>query len=342
MLYATTRNNRDTFTAYHALTENRAADGGHYVPFRMPVFSPEEIETLAEKPFNQTVADILNLLFQTQLSKWDVDFAAGRYPVRMVSMNHRITVAESWHNLDWEFSRMVQNLTAQLRGTRDTEIAYSEWTAIAVRIAVLFATFGERMRQGTREKIDIAVPSGDFSMVMSAWYARAWGLPIGNIVCCCNENNNLWELIYHGVLRTDAVARPTTTPKCDLILPPHLERLIAACGEEAEMEYFQTCCREGRSYYPSDDALSKMRKGLHVSVVGQKRLQSTIPNAYATHGYVYGPYSALAYAGLLDYRAKTGESGHALILSEQGALCDDAFVASAMGKSIEDLHQLLQ
>ena len=41
MLYVTTRNNRDAYTARRALTENRGPDGGFFVPFREPVFTPE-------------------------------------------------------------------------------------------------------------------------------------------------------------------------------------------------------------------------------------------------------------------------------------------------------------
>ena len=46
MLYVTTRNNRDAYTAQRVLRENRGPDGGLYVPFREPVFSREEIDEL--------------------------------------------------------------------------------------------------------------------------------------------------------------------------------------------------------------------------------------------------------------------------------------------------------
>ena len=58
MLYITTRNARDTNTAYKALTENFAQDGGRYLPFYLLPYSSEEVALLKEKAFNQTVADI--------------------------------------------------------------------------------------------------------------------------------------------------------------------------------------------------------------------------------------------------------------------------------------------
>ena len=78
--------------------------------------------------------------------------------------------------------------------------------------------------------IDIAVPSGNLSQLMAAWYARKMGLPVGTIVCCCNENNGLWKLLHKGELRTDLLAQHTHTPDCDETVPADLERLIYALG----------------------------------------------------------------------------------------------------------------
>ena len=101
MLYVTTRNNRDAYTAQRVLRENRGPDGGLYVPFREPVFSREEIDALKEKSFHQCVAEVLNRLFNTKLTRWDVEFCVGRYPVRLVNLPQRIIAGECWHNPEW-------------------------------------------------------------------------------------------------------------------------------------------------------------------------------------------------------------------------------------------------
>ncbi len=80
MLYVTTRNNRDAYTAQRVLRENRGPDGGLYVPFREPVFSREEIDALKEKSFHQCVAEVLNRLFITKLTRWDVEFCVRQHP----------------------------------------------------------------------------------------------------------------------------------------------------------------------------------------------------------------------------------------------------------------------
>ena len=72
MLYVTTRNDQEVYTAQRALRECRGPDGGLYVPFRDPVFSKEDIAALREKSFNRCVADVLNVLFQTKLDRKSV------------------------------------------------------------------------------------------------------------------------------------------------------------------------------------------------------------------------------------------------------------------------------
>lgn len=340
MLYVTTRSNRDAYTAQRALRENRGPDGGLYVPFRAPVFSPEDIDALAEKSFNRCVAETLNVLFNTQLTGWDVDLCVGRTPVRLTKLNHRVLTGESWHNLESQFSCMVKNLAGRIR--TDQKSMSSDWTEVGVRIAVLFGICGELMRAEyvSREKpFDVSVASGDFSAPMSAWFARQWGLPIGNIVCCCNENNSLWELMRQGQLRTDAVSLHTATPDGDIVVPDGLERLIHSCGGPEEVERYVEVCRRGGTYYPSDVLLSELRKGIYVAVVSGRRMLTTIPSIYSTNGCLLSPYASLAYAGLLDYRSRTGESRYAVVLSEKGPVCDLETVAGALGIPPQELKR---
>lgn len=335
MLYVTTRSNQDAYTAQRILRENRASDGGMYLPFRAPSFSKEDIQKLGEKSFGQNVADILNLLFQTKLTSWDVTFCIGRNPVRLTPLRHRIQVAENWHNPQGDFSWLVQKLTQQLCGSAQQ----SGWAPIGIRIAVLFGLFGELKKQGI-DSADISVVSGDFSLPISVWYARQWGLPLRNIVCCCNENNSLWDLVCQGQMRTDAVSIPTMLPEADVTVPAELERLIHGCGGSREVELYLNICRSGSVYRPSEAVLNHLRQGLFVSVVSSERILDTIPGVYRTHRYLMSSYTALAYSGLLDYRAKTGETSHAVVISDRSASAEAETVAKALAVSEEEIKQI--
>lgn len=337
MLYITTRNTRDVFTAQRALRENRGPDGGMYLPFHSPEYTAEDLRKLADMPFGQRIAEVLNLMFQTKLTHWDVSFCIGRNPVRFVPLGHRIQVAELWHNPGWSYPQMVRELAEQLLSVRTCD---SGWMAIALRIAVLFGVYGELLKQGI-DNADISVLSGDFSAPISAYYARRWGLPIGNIVCCCNENSELWNLVCHGQMRTDATSIPTLLPEADAALPEHLERLIFEAGGVSEVERYLEACRRGAAYIPNDASLAKMREGLSVSVVSSQRIGQTIPSVFRTHNYVLAPGGALAYAGLMDYRAKTGQARNAVILADKSPILDADFTAAALGITREALVELV-
>ena len=63
MLYVTTRNTADAYTAYRALHEVFAPDGGYYVPFRLTAYSDEEISIIKTQTPGEIIAGILNVIF---------------------------------------------------------------------------------------------------------------------------------------------------------------------------------------------------------------------------------------------------------------------------------------
>ncbi len=342
MLYVTTRSNLDAFTANRALTESRGPDGGLYLPFHQPAFSADDISALPGKPFNTCLAEVLNRLFNQKLTPWDVEFAVGRYPVRIRPVGQRILMGECWHNPDRDIRHMVRGLSVLLG---NQEGKPSLWTEIALRIAIWFGLIADIQGKGLLKDadcVDISVVSGDFVSPISAWYARCWGLPIGNIVCSCNENCNVWDLIHQGVLRTDGVAVTTRTPEADVVVPQALEHLICGCGNSEEMGEYVEALRRGGSFFPSEQMQSRLSDRLYVSVIGERRMMETIPSVFATRRYLLSPYDALAYAGLLDYRAKTGENRLSLILSEKSPGRDLDTVAAAMGTTAEELAAYLE
>lgn len=339
MLYVTTRNRQATYTGQQAIGLLTGPEGGLFMPLEVTPYSWEELQALAAQSMNQRIATVLNRLFDTQLSSWDVDFAVGRHAVRVVPISQRIVIGESWHNPGWSYSHLVRSLTGILGGE-----STGPWLETGVRIAILVGIFGELIRRGLagpRNWVDVSVVAGEFSAPMSARYARELGLPIGNILLCFNDNSSVWDLLHHGELRTDVAGIPTETPEADVTLPAQLELLIgAACGPQ-EVERYLQACRSGAMYCPDGELLKAMQQGLYVSAVSGRRMRSTIPTVYGTSSYLLSPYTALAYAGLLDYRAQTGESRYGLVLAEHSPALDLQTVADALSITTEELTEYL-
>ena len=343
MLYITTRDKHNAYTVSRAIHEDRGPDGGFYLPFRMPRFEQEALATLQEKSFAQSVAEILNLFFSCGLTPWDVEFAVGRHPVKLSFLQQRISVAELWHNQKMDYSGLVQALTQKICGKPGIQTP-SSWVKIAIRIGVLFGIYGQMHHSGVMDigsLFDVALPTGDFSGAMACWYARQMGLPVGNIICSCNENSGVWDLLHLGEVRTDVSAVNTCIPESDIPLPEEVERLIcAALGVDETAEYCAIRNRGG-IYRLLPVTLDMLRKGMFAAVVSQSRLEAVIPSVYRTAEYIMNPYTALAYSGLADYRAKTGESRTALLLADKNPLSDAQVVTSAMNMSLQEVKEIL-
>ncbi|MBQ2785561.1 MAG: hypothetical protein IJF02_03565 [Oscillospiraceae bacterium] len=343
MLYVTTRDKYDASTTPKSLLGDRGADGGLYLPFRMPIFTEAELEEFVSGSFGQTVAHVLNLFFSCRLNGWDVEFCIGRYPVKVTDIKQRIFAAELWHNSQNSYSRLENALSEKVREAVCGD-ATTSWLRVAIRISVLFGVYGEMLRTGAVASgscFDVSVATGDFSCAMAVWYARQMGLPIANIICGCNENGAVWELLHHGEVHTDAAAVKTTTPDADVAIPVELERLICGALGQEEARRFCNVCAEGDIYAPKQGMLDTLRSGMFAAVISNERLAALIPNVFATTNYILGPYAALSYGGLLDYRTKNREGRPALLVVDKNPACDVEYTASAMGLTVSLLKEKL-
>ena len=332
MLYVSTREKYDAFTAHRTLTEDRTPDGGVYLPYRMPCFSTDEIRALKGKSFGQCAAEILNQFFAARLSAWDVEFCVGRYPVKIAAMSHRILIGETWRNLDGSYEKMECRLAAKICGCDAAEVKITSWLRIAIRIAVLFGVFSELMRSEAYDcgqRIDVAVNAGDFSLPMALWYGREMGLPIAAIICSCGETSGVWDLLHLGEFRGSKAAS-------------ELERLVYGTLGISEAKRFGQICEKGGEFTLLPAAAETLRSGMFAAVISRDRMSSVIPSVYRTNAYILDPDAAYGYGGLMDYRAKTGESKTALLLADSNPADQANTVAAAMQITAEELKRLLE
>lgn len=344
MLYLSTKNQYDTYTAYRAIHSDAAPDGGMYVPFRLPHLDADAVRSLSQKSTCANMAEILNLFFGTGITELDLEYVLGRNHTRLSTMAHRVIIGELWHNVQWNYENTVRAVSDTLRREGMGDLP-SDWVETAVRIASIFALYGQTVAEGVLEQgemLDIAVPVGDFSAPMAAWYARKMGLPIGVIICGCNENSALWDLMNLADMSTGDTVAETLTPLCDHQVPPGLPRLVFETLGLNEALRFDEVCKKGRHFAPAEDQFDLIKSGFFTAVSSISRIDSVIRNVNSTTGYVLSPYDALAYGALLDYRSKSGQGSTCLLISERCPICDDKTTAYALGISAEELATRLQ
>ena len=305
MLYVSTRERYDASTSIWTLKADHAADGGLYLPFKLPTFSAAEVAELKEQSFGQTVAQMLNLFFSADITGWDVEFAVGRHPLKIDSAGQKVMVAETWRNLDGSYEKMERHLAAIICKCSPLDVKVTSWLRIAIRIAVLFGIFGQLQRHDVTDPVDVAVNVGELDVAMAVWYGRKMGLPIANIICGCRDNDAIWELLHMGQMRTAGLEQP------------ELERLVHGTLGVNEAIRFSGIVSRGETYSLLPADASKLRNGMFAAVVSRERIDAAIPNVLSTSGYTMGLDVAVGYSGLMDYRARTGARTTALLLSDR-------------------------
>ena len=343
MLYLSTKSNFDTYTAYRTIHADTAPDGGLFLPFRLPKLDADELGAFGRRSYCGNLCYVLNLFFGCDLKEDALQYILGKHSARYSTMNHHVIIGELWHNVQWNFDSVIASLSCALR-REDREAPATQWVALAVRIAAVCGLYGMLLREGellSGEKLDVAVPTGDFSAPMAVWYARKMGLPIGTIIIGCNENSALWDLYNLGDIATGETVLETLTPLCDHNAPAGLTRFIYSCLGGDEAARFEQIRLSGRHYVPNEEDYEKLKEGIFVAVSSISRLDNVIRNVYSTVQYILSPYDALAYGALLDYRSKSGQGSPCLLLSERCPVCDDKTVAYALGISTKELVERL-
>lgn len=340
MLYVTTRSNVEVSTALRAMRENRAPDGGLYLPARIPALTAEEVRALLAKPTGDIAADILNRFFGTKLTGPQVETALGAELFGATAMSHRIVFWELWRRDGRRWADTLRSLAALIAQEPGAEAG--TWLRVAAKVALLFAAVAQLRgegRIGPEEKADLFVMSGDMIGLFAGWYAGQMGLPIGTVVCCCNENSGVWDLICRGQMKLDARRIDTGTPECDLAVQPGLELMLYASLGAEEAERFVRQTGQGGTYFLGPEQHRHFRQGLDACVVSSRRLGGVICNLYRTNGYVLCPYNALTYAGLMDYRSTKRRRSTALILSTKSPLDMAAQLAPLLGTDEDSLRR---
>lgn len=339
MLYATTRSKMDTFTAHRALHDDRSPDGGFFVPFRMPWFETDQLADLVKNGFSDTVSQIINLFFSGNITAWDIDCCIGKNPVKIIPASRRILLATLWNNPHGSYAYIETKLFERLCDGRP-QIQISNWAKIAIRIAVLFGIYG-LLRKAELETFDVSVTSGDFSTPIAVWYAKQMGLPVGMILCACNENSAPWDFIHRGELNTSLSKANSITTEMDVPLPENLERLIYSCFGIDEVKRFVEKKHCNGVYQIRPDMLAQLNVGLFVSVVGKDRIAPLINSVYRSNNQILDPYTAVSFGGLQDYRAKTGESCYTVILWDKSPMQFSATVEEATKLSEKEIQDYL-
>ncbi len=100
---------------------------------------------------------------------------------------------------------------------------------IAAQICTYFSAYcdlvtSEQIAAG--DKIEVCIPAGSLGNVLSAYYAKRMGLPIGTLLVAYNKNNAAVDFFRTGNFDAKRPILRTMSPSLDLLVPVNLERLL--------------------------------------------------------------------------------------------------------------------
>ena len=331
MLYITTLNDKDAYTAHRTLRSDCAPDTGEFVPFYLPAFEQEYIQSLAEKGTGQIVADVMNLFFSCGLTGWDVDFCIGKNPVKLKTMNHKIVISETWYNHEDKYKYIENALYARICPNNERAGKPTEWFRVAVRVAVMFATYSELLKQNvvTADQLfDVAVPVGDFTAPISAFYAGKMGLPVGTTVCSCDDSNNIWDLVQRGEVNPGVCT-----------YQKGIERLLQGLYGCDEVHRYRQSYETGAGYHFEEEDFSKLDGLVFAAVIGKDRIPSVINSMFKTSDYLIDECTAYAYAGLQDFRTRIANGRPGLLFALNNPALSFEQISAATGVSKDQLKK---
>jgi threonine synthase len=101
------------------------------------------------------------------------------------------------------------------------------WARVAAQVVYYFkGYFAASAKNGQR--VDFAVPSGNFGNILAGHVARRMGLPIGRLILATNENDVLDEFFRTGRYRPrgSQETHATSSPSMDIAKASNFERFI--------------------------------------------------------------------------------------------------------------------
>jgi len=110
------------------------------------------------------------------------------------------------------------------------------WARLLAQVVYYFAGYFQAT-QTDDQKVNFAVPSGNFGNVCAGHVARMMGLPIDRLIVATNENDVLDEFFRTGVyrVRSSADTHETSSPSMDISKASNFERFVFdLLGRDAE------------------------------------------------------------------------------------------------------------
>ena len=171
-----------------------------------------------------------------------------------------------------------------------------------------------------------------FGNILSGFYAKRMGVPIGRLICASNENNVLTDFIRTGTYDRNRPFYQTASPSMDILISSNLERLLSLLsGSDEEVRGYMQKLSETGKYTVSDRVLRAVQAEFSCGFCTDAQGAQTIGRTFRENRYLLDTHTAVACTVLGAYRSGTGDQTLTVVESTASPFKFCASVLDALG-----------
>eukprot|EP01041_Mallomonas_annulata_P006823 gene6823-13822_t len=145
------------------------------------------------------------------------------------------------------------------------------------------------------ERINFAVPTGNFGDILAGYYAKLMGLPVGRLVICANENDVLHRFLQEGTY-SKKTSRLTIAPSMDISVSSNFERYLYYLSDRNTSKlasWMSTFESTGLLTLP-DDLIKTARSEFASYSSSETDIVTAMTSLYKSEKYLVCPHTATA------------------------------------------------
>ena len=166
------------------------------------------------------------------------------------------------------------------------------------------------------EKINIAVPTGNFGNILAAYYAKEMGLPLHKLICASNENKVLANFLATGFYDKRRELVRTISPSMDILVSSNLERLLWDISEgktEQVSELMNSLDKKG--FYQITPKMKNKLECFSGGFAREEEARYSIKEVFQESGYLIDPHTAVGYVVYKKYVNETQDQTKTVIVA---------------------------
>lgn len=206
------------------------------------------------------------------------------------------------------------------RGVRFSSANSINLGRLAPQAAYYFKAYLDLVRMGRinmGDKVDFAVPTGNFGDILAGEYARRMGLPVGKLICASNANRVLTDFMETGVYDRRREFFKTVSPSMDILVSSNLERcLYLMSGGDCEL-----VCRlmrelsENGMYTAPESVMENFRASFGAGSASDAEALAEIKRVWDETGYLMDTHTAVGRCVAREYIAHSGSKRPMVVLA---------------------------